>query len=100
MPLSHAVECMVQAAPGLQYAHDKGIVHRDIKPSNLIMARDGTVKILDMGLARTRGLEDSLMRTGQVVGTYYYMAPEQARGRATPTRGRTFIPWAAPCIGC
>ena len=43
---------MLQAAKGLEYAHRQGVIHRDIKPANLLLDRDGTVKILDMGLAR------------------------------------------------
>ena len=51
LPVAEAVECIVQAARGLEYAHQQGIVHRDIKPGNLLVGKDGTVKILDMGLA-------------------------------------------------
>ena len=83
MAVLAAVECILQTARGLQYAHGKGIVHRDIKPSNLLMDKEGTVKILDMGLARIAGLgdnsdQDRLTGSGQVMGTSDYMAPEQA----------------------
>src|SRR3989339_755456 len=50
--VARAVECIVQAARGLQYAHEQGVVHRDIKPGNLLLDRKGTARILDMGLAR------------------------------------------------
>jgi serine/threonine protein kinase/formylglycine-generating enzyme required for sulfatase activity len=87
LPVEQAVECVRQAAQGLQYAHEEGIVHRDIKPGNLLLDKKGTVKILDMGLARLNvgGLgegeekqPEQLTQSGQIMGTVDYMAPEQA----------------------
>ncbi len=87
-PLSveRAVGYVVQAARGLEYAHGEGVVHRDVKPGNLLFDDRGTVKILDMGLARIQTLgkagdapnSERLTETGQVMGTCDYMAPEQA----------------------
>ena len=81
MACGRAVEHILQAAAGLQHAYEKGFVHRDIKPGNLILAKDGTVKILDMGLARSFELNDKLteiLDKGAVVGTADYISPEQA----------------------
>jgi serine/threonine protein kinase len=85
MQVGAAVDCVVQAARGLEYAHRRGIVHRDIKPANLLRDAGGTVKVLDMGLARVKEAsgpggkaEGSLTQNGQVMGTLDYMAPEQA----------------------
>ncbi len=76
-----AVDFVAQAATGLQHAYEKGFIHRDIKPSNLILTTDGTVKILDMGLARSFETSDQLTELldhGAVVGTADFLSPEQA----------------------
>src|SRR5262249_40713796 len=77
-----ALRCTLQAARGLEHAHDAGIVHRDVKPANLMLAGDG-VKVLDLGLARVgvsiEGNGDGdLTAKGVIMGTAAYMAPEQA----------------------
>jgi formylglycine-generating enzyme required for sulfatase activity len=90
--VSDACEAVRQAALGLQHAHEHGLVHRDVKPNNLMLAADGTVKVLDLGLARVPGTAegapgradgttacaaDDLTATDMLVGTAAYMAPEQ-----------------------
>ncbi|HET6880828.1 MAG TPA: serine/threonine-protein kinase [Pirellulales bacterium] len=82
LPVPRAVDFVLQAARGLDYAHRHGVVHRDIKPGNMLIDHEGTVKVLDMGLARldsSVGSEQAeLTRTDQIMGTIDFMAPEQA----------------------
>ena len=87
LPVPLAVNYTMQAARGLEYAHQQGVVHRDIKPANLLLGKDSVVKILDMGLARVQEEigaaeenegADRLTHSGQVMGTCDYMSPEQA----------------------
>jgi serine/threonine protein kinase len=76
-----AVDCVLQSARGLAYAHAQGIIHRDVKPHNLLRDPGGTVKVTDLGLARLSqvgGAASSLTQAGGIVGTPDYMPPEQA----------------------
>ena len=73
---------LILAMQGLEAAHAAGIVHRDVKPSNLMVSLDGRVKLMDFGIAR--GEDDGMTRTGAVLGTPAYIAPEQLKG-ASPS---------------
>jgi len=79
--LLEKVGMMAQAAEGLNLAHQHGVVHRDIKPSNIMLLPNGTVKIMDFGIARVTA-QDTTRRTrkGDLLGTILYMSPEQFRG--------------------
>ena len=90
MPVLKAIRAAVQFANGLSAAHAAGIVHRDLKPENLVITPGGSLKILDFGIAKlfqtdgaqedsTTGIAPGMTRTGTVLGTASYMAPEQIR---------------------
>jgi formylglycine-generating enzyme required for sulfatase activity len=79
LPVEAALRYTLQAARGLAHAHDAGVYHRDVKPANLLLARDDTVKVLDLGLAHLRDEEPPpLAASSGVLGTAHFMAPEQA----------------------
>ncbi len=88
LPLLDKLNYIAQACDGLHYAHQRNIVHRDIKPANLMLLRDGTVKIVDFGVARIGN--ESVTRTGQVIGTIQYMSPEQINGTEIDCRTDIF----------
>jgi serine/threonine-protein kinase len=92
LPYARALPLVVQLCLALEEAHEAGIVHRDVKPENVLVSRgtDGTdyVKVLDFGLALLRGTKDqaNITAQGNVIGTPYYMAPEQIRGESVDAR--------------
>ena len=85
LKLEQALDTAIQIAQGLAAAHQRGINHRDIKPANLMLGSDGTVKIMDFGLAYLGG-KSRITKTGTILGTPSYMAPEQLRGEQTDSR--------------
>ncbi|MEU0443036.1 MULTISPECIES: serine/threonine-protein kinase [unclassified Streptomyces] len=86
LPVSWAVAVAAQVTTVLSYAHDVPVVHRDLKPSNVLVTRDGTVKVLDFGVAAILRTDVTrLTASGRPIGTHRYMAPEQVRGtRVSP----------------
>jgi serine/threonine protein kinase len=90
LPLLRKVRILVDIADGLGYAHANGIVHRDIKPSNVRILEDGTVKIMDFGIAKSMVSHSTLTQTGITLGTASYLAPEQIRGEDVDPRTDIF----------
>ncbi len=108
IPVDEALDVATQIAEALEAAHERGIVHRDLKPANIKVKPDGTVKVLDFGIAkaldtrateraraRPRSRRPAMTEAGIVLGTAAYMSPEQARGK--PVDQRTDI-WAFGCV--
>ena len=84
LSVDRTLDLVAQAAAALQAAHEGGVVHRDVKPGNLLVRPDGVLKVTDFGIASATDAVP-LTQTGSVVGTAYYLSPEQAAGRtATP----------------
>jgi serine/threonine protein kinase/Tfp pilus assembly protein PilF len=79
LDIAESIQIIKQVIQGLSAAHEKGVIHRDIKPANVFITRDGTVKILDFGLAKLAG-QTVLTKEGSTLGTVAYMSPEQAQG--------------------
>jgi tRNA A-37 threonylcarbamoyl transferase component Bud32 len=83
---SRAADLAIAVCAALGAAHAKGLIHRDIKPSNVMLARDGRVKVMDFGVARTLTASVTLTGSVGIVGTAKYMSPEQARGASVDGR--------------
>ncbi|MFN7993494.1 MAG: protein kinase, partial [Bryobacteraceae bacterium] len=96
LPLGQALNYAVQIADGLAKAHSAGIIHRDLKPGNIMVTPDGTVKLLDFGLARrvqppeSDGTSVSVSADHRIAGTPAYMSPEQAQGKVVDARSDIF----------
>jgi tetratricopeptide (TPR) repeat protein len=90
LTLEERIHCIWQVCNGLHYAHSRqpSIIHRDIKPANIVIAEDGTAKIIDFGIARLGQSRNT--RTGYVMGSYQYMSPEQISGAELDGRSDIF----------
>jgi serine/threonine-protein kinase len=88
LPRREALRIAREAARGLHYAHEHGVIHRDVKPENILLTRDGSTLVADFGIARPTGSTSAshLTGTGIVVGTPAYMSPEQALGAELDAR--------------
>ncbi|HEX7615453.1 MAG TPA: serine/threonine-protein kinase [Thermoanaerobaculia bacterium] len=90
LTLARKLQILVDVCDGLGYAHAAGIIHRDIKPSNIRILEDGTVKIMDFGIAKSLVSQSTLTQTGITLGTASYLAPEQIRGEDLDPRTDIF----------
>lgn len=88
LPVEKLVEHIAKVADALEYAHSQGVIHRDIKPANIMLLEDGSVRVTDFGIARIQ--ESSKTATGTVLGTPYYMSPEQISGKKVDGKSDIF----------
>jgi len=88
LPIRKLLDIIAETADALEYAHNNGVIHRDIKPANIMLLKNGRVKVTDFGIAKS--MSASKTRSGIILGTPNYMAPEQIMGRQIDARSDIF----------
>jgi serine/threonine protein kinase/ABC-type branched-subunit amino acid transport system substrate-binding protein len=86
LPILEATQALIDACKGVGAAHAAGLIHRDIKPANFMQAADGSIKVADFGLAKSSGSSRKFTQAGMVVGTPFYMSPEQCEAKPLDQR--------------
>ena len=86
IPQRQAVQYLRQIASALSAVHAQGVLHRDLKPGNIMLRKDGSIALIDFGLAKSAKLEGEITGTGEIFGTPYYMSPEQGHGNRVDER--------------
>jgi serine/threonine protein kinase len=86
IPVQEALKYLDQVLDALNYAHHQHVIHRDIKPANMMLTHEGTVKLMDFGIARSDAEPKKLTATGTTIGSLSYMSPEQVKGEPTDER--------------
>lgn len=89
--ISKIVNIMIKVANAIDYAHTQGVIHRDLKPANILLNEEEEPFVMDFGLAKLDKVDKSLTKTGEVMGTPYYMSPEQATGKSKDIERTTDI---------